>query len=58
MSRIKVALNEHGYRIGATHQRARHSEQTVDKIRIMHETHGYGYRKISAMHNSDFIHGL
>ena len=28
---------------------ARHSEQTVDKIRIMHETHGYGYRKISAM---------
>ena len=49
MSRIKVALNEHGYRIGESHQRARHSEQTVDKIRIMHETHGYGYRKISAM---------
>lgn len=49
MSRIKIALNEHGYRIGATHQRARIPEATVDRIRQLHENQGFGYYRISKL---------
>ena len=42
-----VAVNEQGYRIGASHHNARIPDDVIDKIRDMHEDEGIGYRKIA-----------
>lgn len=45
--KVMVAVNENGYRIGPSHHNARLSDETVDKIRDMHEIEKIGYRKIA-----------
>ena len=42
-----VAVNEQGYRIGASHHNARLPDEVIDKIRDMHEDEEVGYRKLS-----------
>jgi DNA invertase Pin-like site-specific DNA recombinase len=42
-----VAVNEQGYRIGASHHNARLPDEVIDKIRDMHEDKEVGYRKLA-----------
>lgn len=53
MSQVKiiryVAINDRGLRIGKYHQRCKHTDELVDRIRDMHEEQGLGYRKIAFM---------
>lgn len=42
-----VATNDRGMRIGETHQRAKHPDALVDKVRDMHEEQGMGYGSIA-----------
>lgn len=44
-----VATNDRGMRIGETHQRAKHSDALVDKVRELHEDKGFGYAKIAKL---------
>jgi hypothetical protein len=44
---VIIAFNSEGKRIGETHPNARISDSTVDLIRELHETYGYGYLDIS-----------
>ena len=46
-SRVVVALNECGYRIGQTRHNARIADAIVDQIRDRHEYDGWGYLKIA-----------
>jgi hypothetical protein len=45
--RGKVAINHRGRRIGFTHQRAKHPESVLERIREL-RSEGLGYRRISA----------
>lgn len=47
MTRRFVALNEEGERIGETHPRSCHSDETVDLVRELHEDRGWSYTRIS-----------
>jgi DNA invertase Pin-like site-specific DNA recombinase len=42
-----VAINKRGRRIGSTHQRAKHAEQVLDRIKEL-KASGLGYRRIAA----------
>jgi DNA invertase Pin-like site-specific DNA recombinase len=46
-SRVVVAVNERGRRIGETHHNAVVSDVLVDQIRERHEDDGLGYRRIA-----------
>lgn len=46
-----IALNERGFRIGATHHNATIPEETVQRIRYLHEEEGIGYRRLARMFN-------
>ena len=46
-SRIVVAVNEHGKRIGEGHHNARIPDTVVDQIRERHESDGWGYLQIA-----------
>jgi len=46
-----VAVNENGFRIGATHHNATIPEETVQRIRYLHEEEGVGYRRLARMFN-------
>jgi len=45
--RMILALNELGYRIGSSHHNCTVSDETIEKIRDMHEYDGMGYRRIA-----------
>lgn len=45
---LVVPLNEYGRRIGEHHPNARISDETVDRIRELHEDFGWGYLAICA----------
>lgn len=47
MTRIVVAINEKGRRIGEYHQRAKLSNHEVDLIRELRESHGTPYKEIA-----------
>lgn len=44
-----VAVNELGYRIGSSHHNSRIPDETIDKIRDLHEEEKIGYRKLAKM---------
>lgn len=44
-----IATNDRGLPVGKFHQRCKHSDALVDRIRDMHEDQGLGYRKIAAI---------
>lgn len=44
-----IALNERGFRIGASHHNATIPEETIQRIRYLHEEEGIGYRRLSRM---------
>jgi hypothetical protein len=46
-----IALNEHGHRIGETHHNATIPEETVQRLRYLHEEEGIGYRRLAKMFN-------
>ena len=46
-SRVVVALNECGKRVGETHHNARISDAIVDQIRDRHEDYGCGYLQLA-----------
>jgi Mor family transcriptional regulator len=46
-SRIYIALNENGRRIGQTHPNARIPDAVVERIRDRHEYDGAGYRQLT-----------
>jgi len=43
----RVYFNEIGYRVGETHQNAKYADSTVERVRVMREQEGKGYRQIS-----------
>lgn len=45
---VVVPVNEYGRRIGQFHHNARISDETVDRIRELHEDFGWGYLAICA----------
>ena len=45
--KITVAVNERGLRIGQYHQHAKLTDQEVDRVRELHEDHGYDYAHIA-----------
>ena len=47
--RVYVALNERGYRIGASHHNCTIPDSTVSKIRDLHEYRKIGYRRLARM---------
>jgi DNA invertase Pin-like site-specific DNA recombinase len=47
--RVYVALNERGYRIGASHHNSTIPEEVVNAIRDAHEQRGIGYRRLARM---------
>ena len=49
--RVIVAVNELGYRIGMSHHNARIPDETIDKIRDLHEEEGVSYGKLAIMFN-------
>lgn len=53
VSRVVIAVNEKGYRVGMSHQNARISDATVDAIRDLHEDHDIGYGTLATMFNLD-----
>jgi DNA invertase Pin-like site-specific DNA recombinase len=46
-----IALNENGYRIGASHHNARIPDSVIDQIRDLHEDQAVGYRRLAKMFN-------
>ena len=42
-----VAYDENGRRIGQSHHNATIPDETVARIRELHEEHGWGYRRIA-----------
>jgi DNA invertase Pin-like site-specific DNA recombinase len=46
-----IALNENGYRIGASHHNARIPDSVIDQIRDLHEEQEIGYRRLAKMFN-------
>ncbi|WP_301101097.1 hypothetical protein [Propionivibrio sp.] len=42
-----IATNDRGIAIGKYHHNCKHSDETVDKIRDMHEVEGMGYLRIA-----------
>jgi DNA invertase Pin-like site-specific DNA recombinase len=44
-----VAVNELGYRIGSSHHNCRVADETIDKIRDLHEEEEKSYRQIAKM---------
>jgi DNA invertase Pin-like site-specific DNA recombinase len=46
-----VAVNEQGYRIGASHHNARLPDEMIDRIRDMHEDQAIGYRRLAKIFN-------
>jgi hypothetical protein len=48
-SRIVIALNECGKRVGESHHNAWIPDVIVDLIRYGHEDYGWGYLKLAAM---------
>jgi hypothetical protein len=53
VTRIVIAVNEKGYRVGMSHQNARIPDATVDAMRDLHEDHSIGYGTLSTMFNID-----
>lgn len=47
MTKVSVAINDKGARIGETHQRAKLTDGDVDMIRELREGHGLSYREIA-----------
>jgi hypothetical protein len=47
--RVYVALNERGYRIGSSHHNCTIPDETVSKIRDLHEYRKIGYRRLARM---------
>lgn len=47
MSRLAIAVNEIGRRIGESHPRAKLTDRDIDLIRELHEEHGMGYKTIA-----------
>lgn len=47
MTRVVVAINEKGRRIGDSHQRARISNHDVDLMRELREEHGLSYKELA-----------
>lgn len=43
----RVATNDRGMRIGEGHQNAKYSNETVDRIRAMHEDEGFTCAEIA-----------
>ena len=48
-ARLLVAVNELGYRIGASHHNARIPDETIDQIRDMHEGQGISYDRLAVI---------
>ena len=46
-SRVVVAFNDRGYRIGESHHNAWIPDVIVDLVRYAHEDYGWGYRQIA-----------
>lgn len=46
---VIIAVNEQGYRIGSSHHNCRISDETVDRLRDLHEEELLGYRKLAKM---------
>jgi hypothetical protein len=46
-----IAVNENGYRIGASHHNARIPDSVIDQIRDLHEEQEIGYRRLAKMFN-------
>jgi ribosome-binding protein aMBF1 (putative translation factor) len=46
-SRVIIAVNENGYRIGMSHHNAKIPDEVVEKIRDLHEEEGIGYFKLA-----------
>jgi hypothetical protein len=46
-----IALNERGFRIGASHHNATIPEEIVQRIRYLHEEEGIGYRRLAKQFN-------
>lgn len=46
-----IAVNENGYRIGASHHNARIPDDVIDRIRDLHEEQEIGYRRLAKMFN-------
>jgi hypothetical protein len=46
-----IALNERGFRIGATHHNATIPEEIIQRLRYLHEEEGIGYRRLGRMFN-------
>lgn len=47
MSRLAIAVNEIGRRIGESHPKAKLTDRDIDLIRELHEGHGMGYKTIA-----------
>ena len=47
--RVYVAVNENGRRIGGTHHNSTISDETVNRLRELHEEQGLGYRRLAKM---------
>lgn len=45
---MKVAINEWNHPLGEHHSRAKHSDELVETMRVMHEE-GLGYRRIARL---------
>lgn len=46
-----VGCNDEGYRVGTSHPRTKYSQETVDRIRELHEDEGFGYKRIAVRLN-------
>ena len=51
-----IAINERGFRIGASHHRAKVSDEIVSRIRDLHEDEGIGYWRLARMFNLKKAH--
>jgi len=47
MAKKLVAVNERGLRIGQSHPRAKLTDTEVELVRLLHERHGFGYRRLA-----------
>lgn len=48
-TRIYIAINERGYRIGSSHHNCTIPDDVVSRIRDLHEDCGIGYRRLARM---------
>jgi DNA invertase Pin-like site-specific DNA recombinase len=46
---MMVGVNDLGYRIGTSHHNCRVSDETIDKIRELHEDENKSYRQIAKL---------